>query len=184
MATGSTPVRGRPYPLETDAPDVAADMHTLALNLDQVPNLTSGTTLPVSGMMRGDEFLLTTTSVWYKYSGSSWQAIPGVGDSGWTALTLGTNVTSLGGGFYAPQARQIGDMVFLRGQMDSTGAISTGATLFTTPFHPASKDILVLSFNATILIGVLTTTGAVTLDGTISGAGSSFGVGGLSYSII
>jgi hypothetical protein len=60
MATGSTPVRGRPYPLETDAPDVAADIHTLALNLDQVPNLGTGTTMPTTGLVAGDEFRKTT----------------------------------------------------------------------------------------------------------------------------
>lgn len=88
MATGSTPVRGRPYPLETDAPDVAADMHALALNLDQVPNVTSGTTLPSSGMVAGDEFMLTTTGNWYRYSGSAWVADANMF---WTSVAVNTS---------------------------------------------------------------------------------------------
>jgi hypothetical protein len=40
MASGSTPVQARPYPLESDVPDVAADLHALALSLENVsPNL-------------------------------------------------------------------------------------------------------------------------------------------------
>lgn len=81
MASGTTPVRGRPYPLETDTPDVAADIHSLALNLDQVGNITAGTTLPGSGMVAGDEFQLTTTGLWYKYSGTAWVPLS-VGTSG------------------------------------------------------------------------------------------------------
>lgn len=37
MATGSTPVWGRPYPNESDNPDVAADMKSLALSLETTP---------------------------------------------------------------------------------------------------------------------------------------------------
>jgi hypothetical protein len=100
MATGSTPVRGRPYPLESDAPDVAADMHTLALNLDQVGNVSSGTTLPVSGMVAGDEFHLTTTGAWYKYSGTSWQPFGGFGRDALVPISQGTSVTMAAGNRY------------------------------------------------------------------------------------
>lgn len=104
MATGSTPVRGRPYPLETDAPDVAADMHTLALNLDQVGNITSGTTLPVTGMVAGDEFRLTTTGAWYKYSGSSWQPFGGFGRDALVPISQSTSTTMVAGNRYYSNA--------------------------------------------------------------------------------
>jgi hypothetical protein len=73
MGSGSTTLRARPYPLSTDAPTVSSDLEALAVNLDTVADNGSGTTLPVSGMVIGDEFFLTTTSVWYKYNGSGWQ---------------------------------------------------------------------------------------------------------------
>lgn len=92
MATLTTPLRSRPYPAETEAPDVAADLHALALNLDQVPNITSGTTLPVSGMVAGDEFLLTTISVWYKYTGSAWAPLGIMGPSS-GAVAVGLTFT-------------------------------------------------------------------------------------------
>lgn len=37
MASLTTPIWGRPYPAETDLPDVAADLHSLALSLETVP---------------------------------------------------------------------------------------------------------------------------------------------------
>jgi len=43
MASGKTPLRNRPYPFETDAPDVAADIKSLALSVDTTPTATVGT---------------------------------------------------------------------------------------------------------------------------------------------
>jgi hypothetical protein len=37
MSSLITPVWGRPYPSESDVPDVAADLHSLALSLESVP---------------------------------------------------------------------------------------------------------------------------------------------------
>lgn len=37
MASGKTPLRGYPYPLETDVPDAAADLQALATSLDNAP---------------------------------------------------------------------------------------------------------------------------------------------------
>jgi hypothetical protein len=97
MSTLLTPLRSRPYPGEFEAPDVAADLHTLALNLDQVPNITSGTTLPVTGMVAGDEFKLTTTGVWYLYTGSAWAPLGVMGSSSGavaTGLTFTPNTST------------------------------------------------------------------------------------------
>lgn len=93
MASGSTTLRGRPYPLNTDAPQVATDVQALATNLDQVANVTSGSTLPVSGMVAGDEFLLTTTSVWYKYNGSAWFPMD-IGTHGSVSITASQTTVS------------------------------------------------------------------------------------------
>ncbi len=83
MASGTTPVKAWPYPLETDTPDVAADMHSLALGLDVVGKTSKGTlaSKPSSGMTAGDRYLVTGDSIAanngleFAYDGSVWQAI-------------------------------------------------------------------------------------------------------------
>jgi hypothetical protein len=47
MASGSTPRLALPYPLETDTPDVAADIHSLATALDGLPSR-GATNIPTS----------------------------------------------------------------------------------------------------------------------------------------
>ena len=83
MASGTTPVKAWPYPLETDTPDVAADMHSLALALDVVGKSTVGTLAqrPSSGMTAGDSHFVTgdatasNNNIEWVYSGGAWIAV-------------------------------------------------------------------------------------------------------------
>lgn len=85
MASDKTPLRQRPYPAETDAPDVAADIQALALSLDNAPNVTQGTLAnrPSTGMVAGDRYYvkgdstLTNNGIEWIYDGSSWVEIGG-----------------------------------------------------------------------------------------------------------
>jgi hypothetical protein len=78
MGSGLTPTQSWPYPLETDTPDVAADMHALALALDVVPKRLSGlasarptaSTIPV-----GTFFFATDTGILSFCTGAAWIAI-------------------------------------------------------------------------------------------------------------
>ncbi|MGZ4530796.1 MAG: phage tail protein [Mycobacteriaceae bacterium] len=90
MGSGLTPVRSRPYPLETDTPDVAADLHTLALNLDSSPIVSAGTlasrpAASVAGnrhMVQGDSTTAHNGQEWVD-TGSGWvpvaPAVPPIG---------------------------------------------------------------------------------------------------------
>lgn len=131
MSSLTTTNRAVPYPAEGDVPDVAADLHTLATYIDgNNAKATSGTSLPATGMTLGDEFLLTTTGIWYKYSGSAWRAMQIAG--AWTALTLSGGITT-----FAPGAmvRLVGDVVEAQGVLkNSTGSVITsGTTIATLP---------------------------------------------------
>lgn len=100
MASGSTPRKGYPYPLETDTPDVAADIHALALALDGDPsrgavsittsesrtNIAYGT-MPTPDQVTG--IVLPTNgliAVWYQ---AAWQE--SIAGSARAAIFLGSN---------------------------------------------------------------------------------------------
>ena len=93
MASGSTAVRGLPYPLETDTPDVAADIESLANAVDTHPNATSGllAALPTGGSVppRGDFYYATDTDQVFQSSGSVWNQLiqPGQGFLNQRAMT-------------------------------------------------------------------------------------------------
>lgn len=78
----STPLRGRPYPLEGDSPDVASDIHNLALNLDTSPVTTQGVlaSRPAAAaagnqyMVQGDGNGANNGILWWD-TGSGWVAI-------------------------------------------------------------------------------------------------------------
>lgn len=129
MSSLTTTNRAVPYPAEGDVPDVAADLHTLATYIDgNNAKATSGTSLPATGMTLGDEFLLTTTGIWYKYSGSAWRAMQIAG--AWTPLTLAGGVTTFAPGC---NARLVGDAVEVQGVLkNSTGAVITSGTQIAT----------------------------------------------------
>lgn len=81
----TTPVQSWPYPLETDAPDVAADMHSLALALDNVPKRLSGTAAarPVaSGIPLDTIYYATDTGVFSVCSGAAWSTLPTITPAG------------------------------------------------------------------------------------------------------
>jgi hypothetical protein len=90
MGSGLTPTQSWPYPLETDTPDVASDLHALALALDVVAKRLSGvasarptaSTIPV-----GTFFFATDTGILSFCTGAAWIAIE-------PNLTLLTGVAS------------------------------------------------------------------------------------------
>jgi hypothetical protein len=57
--------------------------------------------------------------------GASWLIVAGALDSGWVALTPGTNITS------SASIRQLGDRVWLKGYLESTGSVA-GETVIAT----------------------------------------------------
>lgn len=79
MASGHTPLRSYPYPLETDTPDVAADMQSLAVALDNAPVVKQGTLAarPASAvagnryLVQGDPNTSNNGIEWYD-TGSGW----------------------------------------------------------------------------------------------------------------
>jgi microcystin-dependent protein len=83
MASGSTPLRGRPWPEETDSPDVSSDIHALALSLDTAPVVGQGTlasrpTASVAGnryYVSGDS-TPANNGVEYIDTGSGWIVLP------------------------------------------------------------------------------------------------------------
>jgi hypothetical protein len=105
MASGRTTVHHRPYPLETDAPDVAADIEALANSLEGAPNVGVGTlaslpeTIWPSGapLVAGDRYLVEGDSTAYNngsewiYTGSTWLLLA-TAPGPWTNLTPGTGV--------------------------------------------------------------------------------------------
>lgn len=117
MATGTTPVQGWPFPLETDTPDVAADVHSLALALDIVPKRLSGlaSARPVaSSTPVGTGYLATDTGEYTICTGSAWL--------GFTASTRKLTLQASGGAIGNQAA---GDWVFLpSGAMVTSGGSS------------------------------------------------------------
>lgn len=83
MASDLTPLRNRPYPAESDVPDVAADIKALALSLEHAPNVAQGTlaTRPTTGMAAGDRYYvtgdatLTNNGIEWFYDGNQWTQI-------------------------------------------------------------------------------------------------------------
>ena len=82
----TTPLRSRPFPLETDSPDVASDIHNLALNLDTAPIVGQGTlaSRPAAAVpgnrwfVSGDSTAANNNKEWLD-TGSVWvPATPGV----------------------------------------------------------------------------------------------------------
>lgn len=82
----------------------------------------------------------------------------------WLALTLGTNVTYLGSPYARPAYRISGDgqFVYLRGLLNFTGAVTTGATVATLGSSAASPPTRVIMMAYYQLIGG--TGGQIRLD--------------------
>lgn len=73
--------------------------------------------------------------------GSSWDIISGAQDTGWVQFaTLGTHINGGAGTSATPASRLIGDRVYLRGLLQSSGTVTTGSVIFTlaSTFAPAS----------------------------------------------
>jgi len=183
MATGLTPLRARPYALESDAPDVAADSHQYALAIETVHNTTEGTTLPVSGMVYGDELQLTTTGAWYKYSGAAWYPMLVAGP--WIALGLSGGVTAVTA--VVPSARVEGDTIKFKGGLTGGSNASTWATLPTgitapssTLYEPVTDPGRTTGTCATYALEI-TSAGALIVQG--SSSGSEISLDGRNYSL-
>jgi hypothetical protein len=85
------------------------------------------------GLSNAASFNLGTSFAWallHCYDGVNW-AVLGQQDTGWVALTLGTGVSAIAGG-YVPSARLQGDTVELRGGLQCT-APGSGLTWATIP---------------------------------------------------
>jgi len=96
MATGSTPVWARPYPLESDGPDVAADIHSLALNLENVPTSNQGTLSArpsASSVPFGYQYHATDTGDWFKSTGAAWVAFAQLDSGGHVPLAELSGIT-------------------------------------------------------------------------------------------
>lgn len=82
MASGTTPVRKRPIPLESDTPDAAADISALGDSLDEAPNVGVGVlgSRPAS-LYPGDRWLVhadptpANNGIEWVDTGSGWVAI-------------------------------------------------------------------------------------------------------------
>lgn len=57
--------------------------------------------------------------------GTNWHVISGQQDSGWTALTAGSNISS------SASIRQIGDRILFKGSLSATGNVTTGSAIAT-----------------------------------------------------
>jgi microcystin-dependent protein len=98
LASDTTPLRGRPYPAESDTPDVAADVKLLALALDKTPNVSEGTlaSRPTAGAA-GDRYFVTGDStptnngIEWLWSGSSWRQVGGEAPIGSGDLWFGAS---------------------------------------------------------------------------------------------
>jgi hypothetical protein len=96
----STPLRQRPYPLESDTPDVASDIHNLALNLDTSPVVGQGvlSARPASGVagnryyVTGDPTPINNGIEWYD-TGAGWVR-PGFGRGPLATRSGNANLTA------------------------------------------------------------------------------------------
>lgn len=96
------------------------------------------------------------------------------GDSGWTALALGTNITATAGFRAAPSCSLAGKTVYLSGPFSTTGSITGGATIATLPVGYRPAVILpVAAMNAIsgLLVQLrISTAGVITCTTTIATA--------------
>jgi hypothetical protein len=238
MASGTTGVWGRPYPLSTDAPNVHTDIQALANSLDTVPlfpqfksssaSAVAGfsyqaaasvtMTLPASpvlgdtirvaaaagvtgatpavvtaaggkginglGLAAASTFKLGTPWAYatLQYDGTAWQIIDGQQDTGWVALTLGTNITTFTSG-YAAAAKIVGNEVELSGSMKNNtgGALGTGVTIATLPsaaYESAQLVILTaaLSGASPTSSSLLILASSTALETQASGIPNGFGI--------
>lgn len=135
----NTPVKSWPYPLESDVPDVASDIHALALALDNVPNCWAGTLAgraSVTTQTAGDFYLVigdstpTNNGVLWTWNGSAW-VVPG--QPPWTNMTKGSGWTNNGSNDPFA-ARVAGDTIEFRGSMaNGASSVAAGVTIATMP---------------------------------------------------
>lgn len=71
-------------------------------------------------------------------NGVGWFTIAGQQDSGWKALSLPGGF-SQASGFYQPAQRLIGDRVFHKGTIASSGTVSPGTTIATGSYSPSGN---------------------------------------------
>lgn len=179
MGTLTTPVQAWPYPAETDAPDVAADLHALALALDVVAKRLSGlaSARPAAASTPVDTiYYATDTGVYSICTGAAWGTMLVAG--AWSTPTL-TNATATGSPWAVPQLRTVGDKVELRGALTVT---SSGLVSFTGP-APASQCGLAFQeeTSAIVDLGQVTTSGVIRVSAT---AGHNIVLDGLSYPLL
>jgi hypothetical protein len=118
----TTPIRGRPFPNESDTPDVASDLHSLALNLDAAPDISSGllAAMPsgMSTLPKGDEYLAhrpgcVVQEPGHSYAGPHggwrgfWSASDGCGDCKYDRCTGVTSMSSMLVGRRSPSLRRL-----------------------------------------------------------------------------
>jgi hypothetical protein len=86
------------------------------------------------GLSAAASFKLGTVgaSVILEADGTNWYTVAGQVDTGWVALTLGSNITTSTLTNLAA-VRQVGTQIFVRGQLQATASITHGTTLATMP---------------------------------------------------
>lgn len=131
----------------------------------------------VQRLERPSSVALDSTATIGGVSGTTIATVP---PGAWQAITLGTNVTSLGSPYMDVGCRLENSTVRLKGVLNFTGTIAANATLATLPvgFRPPRKLVnsLVVYNNPGYGVGrmFIDTAGVITIDGGfVSGANAA-----------
>lgn len=194
MASGTTPVKGWPYPLESDVPDVAADIHSLALSHEHLANCWVGSLAgrsAVTTQTAGDRYVVEGDStpanngVEYVWTGSAWSEIAPT----WVNLSLASGLGTFAG-TYTPAARVSRGTVELRGAVENTSGSTKTSPMpictIGTAYRPASTVWIATNSFLDNGVGVsITSAGAMAFVADASGllSGDYVFLDGLSYSL-
>ncbi len=160
MASGLSPRLHLPYPLETDVPDVAADVQSLTTALDHTA-ITSQDTLAnrpaaaASGkqhMVQGAGTSANNGILWWD-TGSAWIAVnPNVSKAGTRATRPAANVFAVGGLYYATDT----GITYQSDGVSTWTAVAWDPIFATTiPTSPAPEDGQLIEFLADGTNGVI-----------------------------
>lgn len=169
MASLQTPIYERPYPAESDVPDVATDLAALAGSLETVANVYQGALSAIAAVtpkvsdryvVVGDSTAINNGLEFY-WTGAAWIIL---NHPSWTSLSLASGLGAFDSA-YTSAVRVIGDKVELRGAFANTTGSTKASPLtictFTTAYRPAH----------TVYMSSLTVTNGTPISLTVTSAG-------------
>jgi hypothetical protein len=106
--------------------------------------------------------------------------IAGNADSGWAALTLGSNWSNVGSPYMAAAAHRIGDRVYLGGLIQSSGTGGTTAATLPSSMWPTTQKALATCTGGQVGAAIIVTT-AGNLNPVPTGPTVAIQLDGLSY---